>query len=66
MAVALQKYGMILADGGNVPLTMDRSAASYLGPRDLALLQVSDFEMVAPDSGRIALTYDCTRTPVTR
>ena len=66
VALALQKYGMILADGGNVPLTMDRSAAAYLGPRDLALLQVSDFEMVAPDSGRIPLTYDCTRTPVTQ
>jgi hypothetical protein len=66
VAVALQKYGMILADGGNIPLTMDRSAATYLGPRDLALLQVSDFEMVAPESGQIALTYDCTRTPVTQ
>lgn len=66
VAVALQKYGMILSDGGNIPLTMDRSAAAYLGPRDLALLQVSDFEMVAPPSGRIALTYDCTRTPVTQ
>ncbi len=66
VAVALQKYGMILADGGNIPLTMDRSAAAYLGPRDLALLQVSDFEMVAAPSGRIPLTYDCTRTPVTQ
>jgi hypothetical protein len=45
---------------------MDRSAAAYLGPRDLALLQVSDFEMVAPPSGRMALTYNCTRTPVTQ
>lgn len=66
VAVALQTYGMILADGGNVPLTMDRSAAAYLGSHDLALLQVSDFEMVAPPSGRIPLTYDCTRTPVTQ
>ena len=66
VAVALQRYGMILADGGNIPLTMDRSAATYLGPRDLALLQVSDFEMVAAPSGRIPLTYDCTRTPVTQ
>jgi hypothetical protein len=66
VAVALQKYGMILADGGNIPLTMDRSATAYIGPRDLGLLQVSDFEMVAPESGPIALTYDCTRTPLTR
>jgi hypothetical protein len=66
VAVALQKYGMILSDGGNIPLTMDRSAAAYLGPRDLALLRVSDFEMVAPPGGRVPLTYDCTRTPVTQ
>ncbi len=66
VAVALQTYGMILADGGNIPLTMDRSAAAYLGPRDLALLQVSDFEMVAAPSARIGLTYDCTRTPLTQ
>jgi hypothetical protein len=66
VAVALQTYGMILADGGNIPLTMDRSATAYLGPRDLAALQVSDFEMVAAPSGRIPLTYDCTRTPVTQ
>ena len=66
VAVALQRYGMILADGGNVPLTMDRSAAAYLGPHDLAPLRVSDFEMVAPPGGRIALTYDCTRTPLTQ
>ncbi len=66
VAVALQKYGMILADGGNIPLTMDQSAAAFLGPRDLGLLQVSDFEMVAAPSGRIPLTYDCTRTPLTQ
>ena len=66
VAVALQKYGMILADGGNVPLTMDRSAETFLGSHDLALLQVSDFEMVAPPSARIPLTYNCTRTPVTQ
>ncbi len=66
VAVALQKYGMILADGGNVPLTMDRTAAAYLDSHDLASIQVSDFEMVAPPGGRIALTYDCTRTPLTQ
>ena len=66
VAVALQRYGMILADGGNVPLTMDRSSAAYLDSHDLASIQVSDFEMVAPPGGRIPLTYDCTRTPVTQ
>lgn len=66
VAIALQKYGMILADGGNIPLTMDRSAAAFLGSHDLSLLQVSDFEMVSAPSARIPLTYDCTRTPVTQ
>jgi hypothetical protein len=66
VAVALQTYGMFLADGGNIPLTMDATAAPYLGPRDLAALQVSDFEMVAAPSARIPLTYDCSRTPVTQ
>ena len=66
VAVALQTYGMILADGGNVPLTMDRSASAYLGPRDLAAMQVADFEMVAAPGARISLTYDCTRTPITQ
>jgi hypothetical protein len=66
VAVALQTYGMFLADGGNIPLTMDATAAAYIGPRDLAALQVSDFEMVAAPSARIPLTYDCTRTPLTQ
>ena len=46
VGVALQTYGMFLDDGGNIPLTMDASAAPYIGPQDLALLQVLDFEMV--------------------
>jgi len=45
---------------------MDRSAAAYLDSHDLASIQVSDFEMVAPPGGRIPLTDDCTRTPITR
>ncbi len=65
VAVALQKYGMFLDDGGNIPLTMDASAAAYIGPQDLAALQVSDFEMVAAPSGQIQLTNNCMRTPLT-
>ena len=66
VAVALQTYGMFLDDGGNIPLTMDASAAAYIGPRDLEALQVSDFEMVAAPSSRIPLTNNCTRTPLTQ
>jgi hypothetical protein len=66
VAVALQRYGMFLDDGGNIPLTMDASAAAYIGSKDLAALQVSDFEMVTAPGARIALTDDCTRTPLTK
>ena len=66
VAVALQKYGMILADGGNVPLTFDSSAAAYIGSHDLGAIQVSDFEMVASPDPAVALTYNCTRTPITQ
>jgi hypothetical protein len=66
VAVALQKYGMFLDDGGNIPLTMDASAAPYIGSHDLAALQVSDFEMVAAQSAPIPLTDNCLRTPLTQ
>jgi serine/threonine-protein kinase len=68
VASAMQKYGMFLADGGNVALTAqsDRATAAkwdgLLGPRDLDALRPRDFEMV--DGGeRIALTLDCVRNP---
>jgi serine/threonine-protein kinase len=67
VARALQRYGMALADGGNVALTAqsDRSTAAswegLLGPRDLETIQPTDFEVV--DTGPpIELTYDCVRT----
>jgi hypothetical protein len=66
VAVALQTYGMFLDDGGNIPLTMDASAAAYIGPQDLKKLQVSDFEMVAAPGTPIELTDNCQRTPVTK
>ena len=66
VAVALQKYGMFLDDGGNIPLTMDASAAAFIGPKDLSVLQVSDFEVVAAPSSRIPLTNNCVRTQLTQ
>jgi hypothetical protein len=66
VAVALQTYGMFLDDGGNVPLTMDASAAQHIGSADLAKLHVSDFEMVAAPSAPISLTDNCLRTPLTQ
>jgi len=66
VARALQRYGMVLADGGNVALTArgDRYTtakwAGLLGPHDLRLLRVSDFEMIEAGT-RFPLTYDCGR-----
>ena len=68
VARAMQKHGMLLADGGNIALTArsDRSTrakwAGLVGPRDLDVLRPADFEMV--DGGeRIPLTNDCVRNP---
>jgi serine/threonine-protein kinase len=68
VARALQRYGMALADGGNVALTAqsDRTTSAswdgLLGPRDLDSIQPTDFEVL--DTGpNIDLTYDCVRTP---
>jgi len=70
IARALQRYGMILADGGNIALTAagDRfttakwSAVLPSGSTGLAAIQVTDFELI--DAGpRIPLTYDCVRNP---
>ncbi len=68
VARAMQRYGMLLADGGSIALTArsDRfTTAKWTGlldTRDLSPLRPSDFEMV--DGGtRIALTYDCVRNP---
>jgi len=67
VARAMQKYGILLADGGTIALTAqsDRfTAASWtglLGPLDLRALQVTDFEMVAAGD-RFNYTGDCART----
>jgi len=68
VARAMQRYGMLLADGGQIALTArsDRSTrakwAGLLDTRDLAALRPSDFEMIDAGS-RIPLTYDCVRNP---
>ncbi len=68
VARALQRYGMLLADGGSIALTArsDRfTTAKWAGlvdTRDLAPLRPADFEMVK-GGPRIALSYDCVRNP---
>jgi hypothetical protein len=70
IARALQRYGMILSDGGNIALTAadDRfTVAKWAdvlpsGSTGLAAIHVTDFEMIDAGS-RIPLTYDCVRNP---
>jgi serine/threonine-protein kinase len=64
VARALQKYGMFLADGGNIYISATTDASDAIGGSDLGALRPSDFEMV--DGGvRINWSdWDCTRTPV--
>jgi len=71
VAKALQKYGMFLADGGNIALTAadDRfttakwtDANVNMDSHALSALQVSDFEVVDMGSP-IASTGDCVRNP---
>jgi serine/threonine-protein kinase len=68
---SLKKYGMLLADGGNVPLTAeaDTYTTHQWDDPDIALdshslfgIRVDDFEVVQTGDP-IDLTYDCVRTP---
>jgi hypothetical protein len=68
LARALQRYGMILADGGNIALMGqdDRDNIhkwnGLLGPRDLQTVMPNDFEMV--DAGqRLTWSGDCALEP---
>ncbi|HKI00546.1 MAG TPA: hypothetical protein VKK31_01065 [Thermoanaerobaculia bacterium] len=67
VARAMQKYGILLSDGGTIALTAqsDRFTTArwsgLLGPLDLRLLQVADFQMVAAGQ-RYDYTGDCART----
>jgi serine/threonine-protein kinase len=69
VARAMQKYGMFLADGGNITLTAQNDAdtkAKYadmdFDVHDMQDLKVTDFEVV--DLGTpIRLTDDCKRNP---
>jgi serine/threonine-protein kinase len=68
VARAMQRYGMLLADGGRVALTAqgDRFTrakwAGLLDALDLRALRPRDFEMIEAGE-RIPLTNDCVRNP---
>lgn len=70
VAEAMQKYGMFLADGGNIALTAQsdqdtqtKYADVDFNSNDLSSLKVSDFEVVQ-QSQPITLTYDCVRNNI--
>lgn len=71
----MQKYGIVLADGGNVPLTAESDyytthkwlefgvdPNTQTGAQLLYGMQVTDFEIVYTGEP-ITLTYDCVPTP---
>jgi len=65
----LKKYGMFLADGGNVPLTGEVDTYTTHKWDELSIeshslfgIQATDFEVVAADEP-VRLTYDCVRNP---
>lgn len=68
VARAMQRYGILLADGGNIALTAqsDRFTihkwSGLLGSRDLQIIQVSDFQMIEGGT-RVSYTGDCVRAP---
>lgn len=70
VARALQQYGMLMSDGGNIALTAQSDALSSTKWADvgfnadsLAALKATDFEVV--DAGTpIDVTYDCKRQAI--
>jgi serine/threonine-protein kinase len=67
VARAMQKYGILLSDGGTIALTAQNDTfttaqwSGLLGPNDLSALQVTDFQMIAAGD-RYTWTGDCVRT----
>jgi len=66
VARAMQKYGMYLADGGNIALTAQSDKhtthkwAGLLGSHDLAALKVTDFQVISHGAA-IPWTDNCSR-----
>ena len=66
---AMKKYGMLLSDGGTIPLTFadDRTSTAKWSSLGIAALSfsaitVDDFEVV-DFSAPVAVTNDCVRNP---
>lgn len=73
VAEAMKRYGIILADAGNITFTFasdDFSATTWdavgLGPHDLKALAWSDFEVVDAGADIVWSDGSCSRRPITR
>ncbi len=70
VARAMQKYGMFMADGGQIALTArsDRFTTAkwdgLLAPQDLVALTPGDFEVIEHGPGIDWETVECSRTPL--
>ncbi len=73
IARALKKYGMILADGGNITFTAATDALTAhtwsevgVGSSSLKSLSWNDFEVVSLGTGIDFGSGSCSRTPITQ
>ena len=64
VTAALKKYGMFLADGGNIFISATDDLASVLDPGSLRGLMPSDFEMVDGGTRYSESQFNCTRTVI--
>jgi serine/threonine-protein kinase len=72
VARAMQRYGLLLADGGNIALTMSSDVLSEhkwadlgLEPDALAELRASDFDVIIGDAQFETGATDCAHTVIT-
>jgi serine/threonine-protein kinase len=65
VARALQKYGMFMADGGNLYISATDNAQDAVGTSSLNKLKATDFEWVDGGPKLKWSDYECNRTVVT-
>jgi len=66
VAKALQKYGMYLADGGNIYLSATSDASDLISNSILSALKPNDFQMVDGGPRIDAASQDCKHVPITQ
>jgi len=66
IAVALQTYGMYLADAGGFYVSATSDITDVVNTQDLKALQPSDFDMIDGGARYEFHKQDCNRTPIAR